>query len=236
MDDLRQSYQRIALTEQDVKKNDRLNFIRKVYGILSLQLIITASSVAAVKLIPGWNETMKGLSWLSVLAAIIAIIVECCILCFRKFSRTVPINYYLLATFTACQSFCVAHICSFYETSVALTVAGMTTAITLVITCYALTTEVDFTTFEMFCPILIANMTCLLFCSFFMTFSSWWHPVYAGILVVMYGLYLVHDTQLIAGDKKYALGYDDYIIGALIIYIDIVMLFLELLKVFGDKK
>ena len=55
----------------------------------------------------------------------------------------------------------------------------------------------------------------------------------AAILVIVYGLYIVHDTQLIAGDKKYSLSYDDYIVGALIVYIDIVMLFLELLRLLG---
>ena len=147
-----------------------------------------------------------------------------------------PTNYYLLFTFTVCQSFFVAHVCSFYETSVVLMIAAMTATITVVISIFAIKTETDFTTAEMFCPILLASMVCLLICSIFMTFSSWWHPVYAGILVIMYGLYLVHDTQLIAGDKKYALSYDDYIVGALIVYIDIVMLFIELLRVFGDAK
>ena len=67
-----------------------------------MQLLLTAIAVTLVKLNPVWNEWMKGLSWLSFFAAIIAVAVECIILCCRKVSRTVPINYYLLATFTAC--------------------------------------------------------------------------------------------------------------------------------------
>ena len=182
---------------------------------------------------------MMGMSWLSFFAAIVAVIVECSILCCRKLSRTVPINYYLLATFTACQAFCVAHMCSFYETSIALTVAGMTTAVTMVIMLFAVTTKKDFTTneiFYQFFPVLIMCLICLILCSIFMSFSSWWHPLIAGVLVLIYGMYLVHDVQLITGDKKYALGYDDYVVGAMIIYIDIVMLFVELLTIFGDKK
>jgi FtsH-binding integral membrane protein len=46
---------------------------------------------------------------------------------------------------------------------------------------------------------------------------------------------LVYDTQLIAGKGKLKLGVDDYIIGALIIYLDIILLFLELLKICGRK-
>ena len=57
----------------------------------------------------------------------------------------------------------------------------------------------------------------------------------AAILVVFYGLFLIYDTQLIAGGKKHQLSMDDYIVGALLLYIDIMMLFLELLKLFGDR-
>ena len=35
---------------------DRLGFIRKVYGILSVQMTITATAITAVKLNPSWNE------------------------------------------------------------------------------------------------------------------------------------------------------------------------------------
>ena len=109
----------------------------------------------------------------------------------------------------------------------------MTATITVVLTIFAIRTKTDFTTHDVFCPILFASLLCLFICYLFMAFSSWWHPVVAAILVIVYGLYIVHDTQLITGDKKYSLSYDDYIVGALIVYIDIVMLFLELLRLLG---
>ena len=79
-------------------------------------------------------------------------------------------------------------------------------------------------------------MLCLMVVSMFMTFVEWWHPFVSAILVVFYGLYLIYDTQLIAGGKQHQLGYDDYIIGALLLYIDIMMLFLELLRLFGKRR
>jgi FtsH-binding integral membrane protein len=47
----------------------------------------------------------------------------------------------------------------------------------------------------------------------------------------VFGFYLIYDTQLIVGGKRYELDYDDYIIGALMIYIDIIALFVELLQI-----
>ena len=56
-----------------------------------------------------------------------------------------------------------------------------------------------------------------------------------ALCIILYGFFLIYDTQLVAGRGHHKLGVDDYIVGALIIYLDIIMLFLELLKLFGRK-
>ena len=212
-----------------------MNFIRKVYGILSIQLCITATFVTLVKLNDGLNEFMMSAGWLGFLAGITAIIIQMCLVCCVKFSRRVPTNYILMLTFTICQSIFVAYVCSFYEPSLIFLMTVLTGAMTLVITIFACLAESDFTTIHAICPILSVCFLSLIICSFFMVFSSFWEPVYATIMIMIYGIYLVHDTQLIAGDKKYALSYDDYIVGAMMVYVDIIMLFLELLRLFGGK-
>ena len=212
-----------------------MNFIRKVYGILSIQLCITATFVAMVKLNERWNEFVKTADLLTLFATITACILMICLLCFRNLSRKVPINYILLFCFTVCQTFLVARVCSFYEASLILTMAILTGAMTLVITIFACFAESDFTTTHAICPIITVCIVSMIICSFFMIFSSWWHPIYAAICVILYGLYLVHDTQLIAGNKTYALSYDDYIIGAMMVYVDIVTIFIQMLSLFGEK-
>jgi FtsH-binding integral membrane protein len=47
----------------------------------------------------------------------------------------------------------------------------------------------------------------------------------SGLLVLCFGVFLVYDTQLIMGKGEMALSSDDYIIGALIIYIDVIAIF-----------
>lgn len=46
---------------------------------------------------------------------------------------------------------------------------------------------------------------------------------------------MIVDTQMVLGKGQYSLSVDDYVVGALIIYLDIMMLFLELLSIFGDR-
>ena len=52
---------------------------------------------------------------------------------------------------------------------------------------------------------------------------------------MLYGFYIVYDTQLIAGGRYDELTYDDYVIGALLLYIDVVGLFMYLLALVGRK-
>ena len=73
----------------------------------------------------------------------------------------------------------------------------------------------------------------LIICMMFLSFAVWWHPLVSALIIVFYGLFLIYDTQLIAGGRKYELSLDDYVIGALILYVDIIVIFLELLKLFG---
>mmetsp|Transcript_31540 Transcript_31540/g.41769 ORF Transcript_31540/g.41769 Transcript_31540/m.41769 type:complete len:84 (+) Transcript_31540:491-742(+) len=80
------------------------------------------------------------------------------------------------------------------------------------------------------------GMILLCVCSMFLSFLEWWHPLVCSFIIVIYGLYLIYDVQLIAGGHQHSLSYDEYIVGAMVIYIDIMMLFIELLRLLGDKK
>lgn len=58
----------------------------------------------------------------------------------------------------------------------------------------------------------------------------------AIVLGAVYSIYLLIDTQLIMGGKNKSLTLDNYVLGSVILYIDIVQLFLQILKILGDKK
>lgn len=55
------------------------------------------------------------------------------------------------------------------------------------------------------------------------------------ITVIIFGIYLIYDTQLlVGGNRSLQLTVDDYIIGALSLYIDIITIFLHILKIVGS--
>ena len=177
-------------------REDRLGFIRKVYGILSTQLLLTFGAIAATKAVPELNETMQSpmVAGFAMGLLIISVCIECAILCCKSVARKTPTNYILLFIFTLCQAFVFASICSHYPSSDVLTAAGMTAAVTVALTFYACTTKTDFTMCGGLFFILGMALICLCVVSFFMTFAAWWHPFMSALLVVFYGLFLIYDT------------------------------------------
>ena len=53
---------------------------------------------------------------------------------------------------------------------------------------------------------------------------------------MLYGIYIIYDTKLIMGGNNFGLELDDYILGAMLIYIDIIILFLRILRILAALK
>lgn len=66
-----------------------------------------------------------------------------------------------------------------------------------------------------------------------------WSPflnnLYCALGVIVFGIYLVIDTQLIVGGRRLELSMDDYVAGALILYLDVIQIFLYLLQLLSKK-
>jgi len=103
-----------------------------------------------------------------------------------------------------------------------------------VLTFYAIFTKTDFTT-----PwaILMAFITSIIL--FFVFLFIQWTPVmqtfYCSLGIFVFGLYLIIDTQLVMGHKSFSISMDDYVIAALLIYIDIIQLFLYILSLLSNR-
>lgn len=58
------------------------------------------------------------------------------------------------------------------------------------------------------------------------------HTIYCCLGLLMYSLYLIMDTKIILGHDKHngiELDHNDYVLGALMLYIDIIMMFVYIL-------
>lgn len=106
--------------------------------------------------------------------------------------------------------------------------AGITTAMFAALTLYALTTKTDYTYCGGF--LWAFFFTFAFFGIFCWIWPSYWSILlYCSIGIVLISFYFIYDIQIICGKGYWKLDMDDYIIGALILYVDFIYLFLRIL-------
>lgn len=215
-------------------KNDRKNFIAKVYSILACQLAFTSIVLGVVAGDEEVREAIQELFWVFIACWIASILLMISIVCSRSVSRKYPTNYIALFIFTLLETFILAYFCSYYSPAAVLSAGVMTFGVTTALTIYAFKTKKDFTTIG---GILVVAITSLILFGVMLIFfwSEWVYTLYALIAVFLFGLFIVYDTQIIAGGRYQELTYDDFVIGALLLYVDIVGLFMYLLSLIGMR-
>ena len=216
----------------DTEKIIRLGFIRKVYGILTIQLIITFGFIC-LTFINKIKNYLKSHFLIFFICVVISFIICLILICGRKTSRKFPINYILLIIWTLCESYMLATCASYYNYKIVLSAVGITIGLFIGITIYAIKTKTNFTYCGgiLFCFLGIS----IFFCVFGFIFGKWGRIVYCALFVFIYSFYLLYDTQLIF--KRFGIGYsiDDYIIAALNLYIDFIEILLNILNLMPNK-
>lgn len=235
----------------DAHARVRLGFIKKVYAILGMQMLLTFAIAAPIQLLatPEWLMAHMTLFYIAAVAPLVMLVMGMC--CFPKVMKNYPTNYIFLIIFTCFQAFTVGCVSSLYTTQSVMFAMATTGAVTLGLSIYAANTKSDFTGCAPFFWAITIGLLC--FMSMMVTFQMLGFVLprgaqlaYSGFAVGIYCLYIVHDTQMIVGtplglfgqgkQHKTVFMIDDYVFAALNLYIDIIGLFLQLLEIMGDKK
>lgn len=215
--------------------NTRLGFIRKVMGILAAQFAFTAVGVAlSLADQYSFQRFYTRNFWLLGVAIIGYMITLYALGCYRSVARAVPTNYIMLSIFTGCFTWMVMGVTTQYRPEIVVAAAVLTAAMVGALAIYALTTKNDFTICVGFMYAFFMVSITTLFLSFFIR-SRVVELMISGLVVALMSLYIIIDLQLIIGNQSYALEIDDYIFAAMMLYIDIMRLFLEILKILGKK-
>ena len=137
---------------------------------------------------------------------VLSIAIQCGIICVKKIARTVPTNYICLFVFTLIEAYIVAFTCAYYTPKSVAIAAFLTAGVTVALTIYALVSKTDFTMYggafyvvgSAFC------MMCLIM--IFLPQNSILSTILNIVGVILFGLYLIYDTQLIVGGGRYELS------------------------------
>jgi FtsH-binding integral membrane protein len=224
----------------------RHGFIRKVYGILGAQLLATTVFGGVIM---SWGDHLVRKSpgvvfFLLFMSLAISVGMMCVFMCKPDMMRRSPTNYFLLGAFTLAESIMVGFICTAYTQESVLIALGITCLVVVGLTAFAFQTKYDFTGFG---PYLFVGCLVLMGFSFTLFVASMCglhgpafetiRVMYSACGALLFSAYIVYDTQLIVGGKhQFQFSLDDYAMAAISLYIDIIQLFLHLLRVFGRRR
>jgi FtsH-binding integral membrane protein len=93
--------------ETKLHTNSRQNFVKKVYGILCTQLVLTSIFVIIAALNESVNLYLRKSLALFIICFVVTMITMYSLFCYKEVARTVPWNYVLLFVFTLAESYMV---------------------------------------------------------------------------------------------------------------------------------
>ena len=224
-------------SDSQIQMAVRAGFIRKVYGILSIQLLITFGAVffcqiKPIKSLIFKNQALSGN--LVVFSSLLFLVLFLCLACCRGLSRKVPYNYLFLLGITICEAIACAIASSIYSFQIVALALLLTIVATLAITFYACTTKNDFSTCRVGLYVIFSQMFTIGIIAVLFRIRALYAFYTFGMTGVV-GIYLVYDTQLILGKLGVGYSVDDYIFATLEIYMDIIRLFLLILRILGNS-
>lgn len=209
----------------------RWSFIRKVYSIITFQLLLTVAVASVVVFVPPiprfFVSSTPGLV-LYIVLLFIPLITLCPLYYYHKKH---PLNYFLLLLFTVTSAFPVGLACAFVSGKVILEAVILTTVVVFSLTLYTFWAARRGHDFSFLGPFLFAALLVLIvfaFIQILFPLGKLSHMIYGCLAAIVFSGYIVYDTDNLI--KRYS--YDEYIWASVSLYLDVINLFLSLLTVF----
>jgi len=205
----------------------RLAFMRKVYGLLAVQLIMTTVIAGAMLLTPGVKEMVQVNSWVLMPAFVLTFGLLIALQVKRKEH---PINLILLASFTVIMAYTVGVMVTFFDKFVVLQAFILTSAVVTGLTLFTFQTKRDFSSAG---AALYSGLMILIGASFIHLFigGEMMQTAMAVGGALLFSFFIVFDTQMIMS----RVSEEEYIMATIQLYLDIINLFMEILKILNKS-
>ncbi|XP_010873594.1 protein lifeguard 2 [Esox lucius] len=220
-------------------KNIRRIFIRKVYTMLMIQLLVTLSIVSLFTFcepVRDYIQSNPGWYWASYAVFFVTYLtLACCPGPRRQF----PFNLILLTIFTLSLSYMTGMLSSYYNTKSVVICLGITAAVCLIVTLVSFQTKFDVTSYRgVLFTLCLVMMVSGLVLAIVLPYGCvpWLHGVYGALGALLFTMFLAIDTQQLMGNKRYTISPEEYVFATLNIYLDIIYIFSFSLSVFGSER
>lgn len=218
------------------EKTIRLAFIRKVYGILLVQLAITVAMIALFVFeehVKNFSHANPAMFWAAFAMTIVLIFV---LACCQNVRRSFPANFICLFMFTILEGILLGSAASYYDAEAVILAVGICAIVSLGLSIFACQTKYDFTTCGGALLVCLLIFVCFGFFCIFIP-GKITEIIYASLGALIFSMYLVFDTQMMIGGRyRYSLSPEEYIFAALNIYLDIINLFLYILSLVAGAR
>uniref|UniRef100_A0A673H8U4 Protein lifeguard 4-like n=1 Tax=Sinocyclocheilus rhinocerous TaxID=307959 RepID=A0A673H8U4_9TELE len=201
----------------------RMDFLRKVYTILSLQIIVTTAVSALFMLCNPIKNFVHESPLLVLISAIGSLVL---LLALAVYRHQHPINLYLLFGFVS-----MPQKLTFYEYTIVLQAFVLTSAVFLGLTAYTFQSKRDFSKLG---ASLFAGLWILIIASFMRLFfyNDTMELVFAGAGALLFCGFIIFDTHLL----MHKLSPEEHVLASINLYLDIVNLFIYILRILDSMK
>ena len=206
----------------------RIKFLRKLYFLLFLQLFACGVCTVLVYLLPELQEDIVQIpSYLILIPLFCAILMLFLIFFQRKLVSKRPLNVLVFIVFTCFLAFSFAWLVALDQTLIILMFLVNACAIALALFFYVLTTKTELT-YQTASLFIVAAIFTVFQLFILFTQAEMIYLICGLILNVVFGFYLIYDTQTNISGTKHEWAKDDAYSGAALVYIDILVLVLRL--------
>ncbi|KAF7316558.1 hypothetical protein MIND_00175100 [Mycena indigotica] len=211
-------------TVSDSAPQIRKAFVRKVYSILMIQIFATIIIAGTVSQSSQAIDWVMNHLWALFVPAILAL-VNLILLQWKRHLH--PLNLVLLSTFTLLEAYVVGIAVAHYDNQIILQALGITLAVFLALTVFTFQSKYDFAGWG---PFLLSAIIVFITTSFVhLLVAPFTHTTDVVITVcgcLVFSAFIVYDTYNV--NKR--LSPDEFIAGAVSLYLDFLNLFLRILR------
>lgn len=216
-----------GVTVSESSPEIRNAFVRKVYSILFCQILATCIVGGAI------SQSSSAVSWVqthtwSFYVPLFGTLVNLGFLYWKRHSH--PLNFVLLSTFTLMEAFTLGITVAFFDNIIVMQALLITLGVFLGLTLFTFQSKYDFSGMG---PWLFGGLIALLMTGIvqiFIPFSRGLDLAFAIGGCLLFSGYVVYDTYIINN----RLSPDEYIMGAISLYLDFINLFLSILRLLNN--
>lgn len=217
----------------------RQRFIKKVLGILAVQLTMTFGLTLFSAVMASQDKLQLGeglysfpLIWFSLVMTLVLLLGAMC--CCGAVLRKVPYNFVWLFLFTIFESHLISTVAFRYDLKTINLALGITAGIVGLVAILAACTSYDFTKLlPMMCVVLLGWMLVIMVSR--IVGLAWDRTLYGVIGVSIFTVFLLIDLKMMMGGGAYEFSEDDYVMAAINIYLDIINIFLHVLAAMEEN-